>query len=181
VAALGRTSAGSAWQIGDEKVEEVVRTALETKPKGATHWSTRMMAQNLGLSQSTVSRIWRAFGLRPHRSETFQISKDPYFIEKVRDIVGLYMSRRSMLWSCAWTRKARFRRSTARNRFCPCGPAKSKGTRPNINAMERRPLFAALDVATGNGMQCFRRHRTAEFRKFLDYVDSQVQRIWKCI
>lgn len=166
---------GAPGKIGDEKVEEVVRTALETKPKGATHWSTRMMAQNLGLSQSTVSRIWRAFGLRPHRSETFQISKDPYFIEKVRDIVGLYMSPPVNALVLCVDEKSQIQALNRTQPILPMRPGQVERHTPEYQRNGTTSLFAALDVATGNVMgQCFRRHRTAEFRKFLDYVDSQV-------
>jgi len=82
---------GAPRTVGDAAVEEVVRLTLETKPRDATHWSTRGMAARCGLSQSTVTRIWRAFGLQPHRTETFKLSPDPLFVEKVRDIVGLYL------------------------------------------------------------------------------------------
>jgi transposase len=82
---------GAPREIGDDKIEQVVRLTLEKTPKGATHWSSRMMAGRTGLSQSTISHIWRAFGLKPHRSESFQLSRDPPLFEKVRDIVGLYM------------------------------------------------------------------------------------------
>lgn len=166
---------GAPRQIGDEKVEEVVRTALETKPKGATHWSTRMMAQNLGLSQSTVSRIWRAFGLKPHRSETFQISQDPYFIEKVRDVVGLYMSPPVNALVLCVDEKSQIQALNRTQPILPMRPGQFERRTPEYQRNGTTSLFAALDVATGNVMgQCFRRHRTAEFRKFLDYVDSQV-------
>src|SRR6202000_2854892 len=86
---------GAPRQIGDEKIQQVIDLTLQSKPVAATHWSTRLMAQKLDMSQSTIGRIWRAFGLKPHRHETFQISTDPFFIEKVRDIVGLYLSPRT--------------------------------------------------------------------------------------
>src|SRR5258708_34120788 len=83
---------GAPRQIGDDRVERAVRLTLEEAPKGATHWSSRALAKKTGLSQSTVSRIWRAFGLRPHRSEMFQLSNDPLLVDKGRDIVGLYLT-----------------------------------------------------------------------------------------
>lgn len=166
---------GAPRKIGDEKVEEAVRAVLETKPKGATHWSTRMMAQNLGLSQSTVSRIWRAFGLKPHRSETFQISKDPYFVEKVRDIAGLYMSPPLNALVLCVDEKSQIQALSRTQPILPMRPNQVERYTPEYQRNGTTSLFAALDVATGNVLgKCFRRHRTAEFRKFLDYVDSQV-------
>ena len=82
---------GAPRSIGDDKIEEVIVQTLESTPKGATHWSTRQMAKHVGIGRDSVSRVWRAFGLKPHRSDTFQLSKDPLFVEKVRDVVGLYM------------------------------------------------------------------------------------------
>src|SRR5262249_49191978 len=83
---------GAPRSVNDSKVEEVVRRTLETQPKGQTHWSTRSMARVTGLSHDTIARIWAAFGLKPHLVESFKLSPDPHFVEKVRDIVGLYMS-----------------------------------------------------------------------------------------
>ena len=166
---------GAPRKIGDEKVEEVVRTVLETKPKGATHWSTRMMAQNLGLSQSAVSRIWRAFGLKPHRSETFQISKDPYFIEKVRDIVGLYMSPPVNALVLCVDEKSQIQALNRTQPILPMRPGQVERHTPEYQRNGTTSLLAALDVATGNVMgQCFRRQRTVEFKKFLDHLDAQV-------
>jgi transposase len=102
---------GAPREIGDEKVEQVVRLTLEKTPKGATHWSSRMLAARTGLSQSTISRIWRAFGLKPHRTESFQLSNDPLLIDKVRDIVGSISIHPIMRWCCALMRSRRFRRS----------------------------------------------------------------------
>jgi transposase len=166
---------GAPRKIGDKKVEEVVQAVLETKPKGATHWSTRMMARNLGLSQSAVSRIWRAFGLKPHRSETFQLSKDPYFIEKVRDIVGLYMSPPVNALVLCVDEKSQIQALNRTQPILPMRPNQIERHTPEYQRNGTTSLFAALDVATGNVMgQCFRRHRTAEFKRFLDYLDSQV-------
>ena len=166
---------GAPRKIGDEKVEEALKTILETKPKGATHWSTRMMAKKLGLSQSTVSRIWRAFGLKPHRAETFQISQDPYFIEKVRDIVGLYMSPPVNALVLCVDEKSQIQALNRTQPILPMRPGQVERRTPEYQRHGTTSLFAALDVATGNVLgQCFRRHRTNEFRNFLDYVDSQV-------
>ena len=118
---------GAPRTIGDDDVERVVVQTLETIPAGATHWSTRSMAKACGLSAATVSRIWRAFGLKPHRCETFKLSRDPLFIEKVRDVVGLYLHRPSARWCCAWTRSRRFKRWSAASRYCRCVQASQSG------------------------------------------------------
>ena len=166
---------GAPRKIGDEKVEELIKITLEAKPKAATHWSTRMMAQKLGLSQSAVSRIWRAFGLKPHRSETFQFSKDPYFIEKVRDIVGLYLNPPINALVLCVDEKSQIQALNRTQPILPMRPGQVERKTPEYHRNGITSLFAALDVATGNVIgQCFRRHRAAEFKKFLDYTDSQV-------
>jgi transposase len=164
---------GAPRKIGDEKIDDVVKATLESKPKGATHWSTRLMAKKLGLSQSAVSRIWRAFGLKPHRSQTFQISSDPLFIEKVRDVVGLYMSPPTNALVLCLDEKSQIQ---ALNRTQPILPMRPGQAERHTHEYERNgttSLFAALDVATGNVIgKCFRRHRSIEFKKFLDHVDE---------
>jgi transposase len=166
---------GAPRQIGDEKVAEVVKATLESTPKAATHWSTRVMAKKLGLSQSTISRIWRAFGLKPHRHETFQISSDPYFIEKVRDIVGLYLSPPLNALVLCVDEKSQIQALNRTQPILPMRPGQVERHTPEYQRNGTTSLFAALDVATGNVMgRCFRRHRAAEFKKFLNYVDSQV-------
>lgn len=168
---------GAPRKIGDEKVEAVIKATLESKPDAATHWSTRMMARQLGLSQSAVSRIWRAFGLKPHRSETFQFSKDPYFIEKVRDIVGLYMSPPTNALVLCVDEKSQIQALNRTQPILPMRPGQVERHTPEYQRHGTTSLFAALDVATGNVIgQCFRRHRSSEFKRFLDYVDSQIPR-----
>ena len=110
---------GTPRKVSDAEVERVLTMTLESTPKDAPHWSTRSLAKESGLSRSTVNRIWRAFALQPHRSETFKLSKDPLFIDKVRDIVGL-----TAVWCCAWMRNLRSRLWTDPSRCCPCAPAK---------------------------------------------------------
>lgn len=117
---LDEPRVGAPRKILDADVERVLTLTLESKPKDATHWSTRSMAEASGLTQTAVSRVWRAFALQPHRTETFKLSKDPQFIEKVRDIVGLYMNPRQGRWSCASMRSRKFRLSTERNRSSRC-------------------------------------------------------------
>jgi transposase len=166
---------GAPRKIGDDKVEEVIKATLETQPKAATHWSTRMMAKKIGLSQSAVSRIWRAFGLKPHRMESFQISTDPYFIEKVRDIVGLYMNPPVNALVLCVDEKSQIQALNRTQPILPMRPGQVERHTPEYQRHGTTSLFAALDVATGNVIgQCFRRHRTMEFKRFLDYVDSQV-------
>lgn len=176
VAALGdEPRPGAPRQIGDDEIELAVKTTLESVPEGATHWSTRLLAKKLHLSQSAVSRIWRAFGLKPHRSQTFQISADPLFVEKVRDVAGLYLSPPTSALVLCVDEKSQIQ---ALNRTQPILPMRPGQVERRTHEYQRNgttSLFAALDVATGNVIgQCFRRHRSLEFRKFLDLVDAQV-------
>lgn len=166
---------GAPRQIGDEKVQQVIELTLQTKPSAATHWSTRLMAQKLGLSQSAVSRIWRAFGLKPHRHETFQISTDPFFIDKVRDIVGLYLSPPTNALVLCVDEKSQIQALNRTQPILPMRPDQAERHTPEYQRNGTTSLFAALDVATGNVIgRCFRRHRAAEFKRFLDHVDQQV-------
>ena len=113
--------AGAPRRISDEQVEKVIRTTLEQTPEDATHWSTRSLAARLGVSRQTVHRIWRAFGLQPHRQEVFTLSKDPYFIDKVRDVVGLYRNHPIMRWCSAWMKRAKSKPLNAVSPCCRCG------------------------------------------------------------
>jgi len=151
VAGLGdEPRPGAPRQIGDEKIERLVRLTLEKTPKGTTHWSSRMLAAKTGLSQSTISRIWRAFGLKPHRAEGFQLSSDPLLIDKVRDIVGLYLDPPHHALVLCVDEKSQIQ---ALSRTQPVLPMR-------VGQLERRThdykrhgvtsLFAALDIATGN-------------------------------
>jgi transposase len=164
---------GAPRQIGDEKVQQVIELVLQSKPAAATHWSTRLMAQKLDMSQSAISRIWRAFGLKPHRHETFQISTDPFFIEKVRDIVGLYLSPPTNALVLCVDEKSQIQALNRTQPVLPMRPAQVERYTPEYQRNGTTSLFAALDVATGNVIgRCFRRHRTAEFKRFLDQVDA---------
>lgn len=129
---------GTPRQIGDDKIADTIRRTLETTPSGATHWSLRSMVRAVGYAPSITHRIWRAFGLQPHRSETFKLSTDPLFVEKVRDIVGLYMARLSVPWCYVWTRSPKSRRSTAPSRCCLCVPARSSAA-PTTTPVTARP------------------------------------------
>ena len=126
---------GAPRRIDDIAVAAVVTRTLEAVPADATQWSTRSMAKACGLSVSTVGRIWRAFGLQPHRSETFKLSSDPAFVEKVRDIVGLYLNPPTAPSCCASMKRVRSRRSIARSRCCRCDPASPIGGPTIISGM----------------------------------------------
>ena len=129
---------GAPRTVSDAQVEQVVIQTLESTPRGETHWSTRGLAKATGLSRMTISRIWHAFGLQPHRTDTFKLSPDPLLIEKVRDIVGLYINPpHSTPWCCAWTKRARFKRSTEPSRCCLRSPVNWNGARTTTNAMGR--------------------------------------------
>jgi transposase len=166
---------GAPRKITDAQVERAVTTTLEATPASATHWSTRSLARAVGLSQSAVVRIWRAFGLQPHRVETFKLSQDPLFIDKVRDIVGLYLAPPDRALVPCVDEKPSIQ---AVERTAPVPP-------PRPGQPERRShdylrhgttdLFAALDAQTGTVIgACRRRHRAREFRAFLDLIDRSV-------
>src|SRR3954471_11215444 len=125
---------GAPRTIGDEEIAETIRLTLEARPPGATHWSLRSMAEAVGYAPSTVHRIWRAFGLQPHRSETFKLSTDPLFIEKVRDIAGLYLDLPTTPSCCAWTRSRPSRRPRARRRCCRCDRGSPSAARTTTSA-----------------------------------------------
>jgi transposase len=168
---------GAPRTISDADVERVVTRTLETKPKAATHWSTRGMAQAAGLSQSSVGRIWRAFGLKPHQTRSFKLSTDPYFVEKVRDIVGLYMSPPERAIVLCVDEKSQVQALDRTQPLLPMTPG--KGERPTHDYVRTgtTSLFAALNVATGEVIgQCHRRHRHQEFLKFLNELDAKVPR-----
>jgi transposase len=128
---------GAPRTISDEKIAEVVTATLEMLPTGRTHWSSRGMAKASGLAPSTVQRIWKAFSLQPHRVETFKLSTDPLFVEKVRDIVGLYLSPPERALVLCVDEKRRSRRLTAPNRCCRCGPGRPNGEPTTTNGTAR--------------------------------------------
>lgn len=176
VAGLGdEPRPGAPREIGDEQVEQVVRLTLEKIPKGATHWSSRMLAARTGLSQSTISRIWRAFGLKPHRAESFQLSTDPLLIDKVRDIVGLYLDPPHHALVLCVDEKSQIQ---ALSRTQPVLPMRAGQLERRTHDYKRHgvtSLFAALDIATGSVLgKCYRRHRSVEFLDFLKKIDGAV-------
>jgi transposase len=166
---------GAPRKITDSEVERLIAATLDSMPKGATHWSTRSMAQAIGMSQSAVSRIWRAFSLQPHRQETFKLSKDPLFIEKVRDIVGLYMSPPTNAVVLCVDEKSQIQALDRTQPLLPMVPGLPERRSHDYVRHGTTSLFAALDVATGRVIgEVHRRHRAEDFRKFLETVDQNV-------
>ena len=156
-------------------MERVITLTLETTPADATHWSTRSMARHAGLSQSAVSRIWRAFALQPHRTETFKLSKDPLFIEKVRDIVGLYLDPPDHALVLCVDEKSEIQALDRTAPLLPMRPGQIERRTHDCQRHGTLSLFAALDAATGKVLgACQRRHRSEEFVKFLDRIDAAV-------
>ena len=166
---------GAPRTIGDEAVERVVALTLEEAPRGATHWSTRAMARRAGLSQTAVSRIWRAFGLRPHRAESFKLSSDPAFVAKVRDIVGLYLSPPERALVLCVDGKPQIQAAQGTAPAFPLRPGQPERRTHDWRRHGTVDLFAALDVKAGTVIGvCERRHRGVEFRAFLDRVEHGV-------
>ncbi len=166
---------GAPRTITDEQVERVVRWTLETAPRDATHWSTRAMARRSGLSQSAVSRLWRAFALQPHRVETFKRSKDPLFIEKVRDIVGLYLNPPDKALVLCVDEKAQIQALDRTQPVLPMRPGQVERRTHDYTRHGTTTLFAARNTKTGRVITALhRRQRAREFRKFLQTVHTQV-------
>ena len=172
---LDQPRSGRPRMIDDADVERVIALTLETTPKDATHWSTRAMARRSGLSHNTVSRIWRAFALQPHRTETFKLSADPLFIEKVRDIVGLYLNPPDRALVLCVDEKSQIQALDRTRPLLPLRPGQAERHTHDYVRHGTTSLFAALDARTGQVIgQCHRRHRALEFRKFLDAIESAV-------
>jgi transposase len=166
---------GAPRTIGDADVERVITKTLEEQPKGATHWSTRSMAAATGMSQSAVSRIWRAFGLRPHQLESFKLSTDPLFIEKVRDIVGLYLNPPEAAVVLCVDEKTQVQALDRTAPILPLLPGTPARATHDYRRHGTTNLYAALDVASGCVISdCTERHRAEEFRRFLALIDKNV-------
>ena len=166
---------GTPRSIDDARIEAVIVQTLESLPPDATHWSSRGMAQASGLSVSSVQRIWRAFGLQPHRLETFKLSTDPHFVAKVRDVVGLYMSPPDRAIVLCVDEKSQIQALDRSQPMLPLRPGQAARRTHDYTRHGTTSLFAALDVATGRVIgQCFPRHRAAEFRRFLDRIEAAV-------
>ena len=161
--------------VSDNDVERIVDITLHEDPKAATQWSSRMLADRLGVSRSTVQRVWKAFGLQPHRSESFSLSKDPYFVEKVRDVVGLYMSPPDNAIVLCVDEKSQMQALDRSQPLLPLQPAHPERRTASYSRHGTTSLFAALDIATGRVIgKTFRRHRANEFIKFLNEIDRSV-------
>src|SRR3990172_5039403 len=168
---------GAPRSISDAEVERVVVRTLESKPKDATHWSTRSLAKASGLSRSSVHRIWQAFGLRPHRSEGFKLSTDPLLLEKVRDIVGLYLDPPDRALVLSVDEKPQIQALDRSQPILPLRPGQIERRTHDYIRHGTTSLFAALNVKTGKIIaEHHRRHRSIEFRKFLDTIDANVPR-----
>lgn len=164
---------GSPRKVTDAAVEKVVAKTLETTPKGSTHWSRRTMASSSGLSADTVGRIWKAFGLKPHLRDSYKLSPDPLFIEKVRDIVGLYMSPPENAIVLCVDEKSQMQALDRTQPLLPMRPGQAERGTHDYVRHGTTSLFAALDVKTGRTVhKHYRRHRSVEFVKFLDEIDG---------
>ena len=166
---------GTPRRLSDEEVERVLTMTLESTPKNATHWSTRSLAAACGLSRSSVHRVWQAFALAPHRSETFKLSRDPLFIDKVRDIVGLYLDPPDKALVLCVDEKSQIQALDRSQPILPMRPGQAERRAHDYKRNGTTSLFAALDTKSGKVIgQLHRRHRALEFRKFLDTIDATV-------
>ena len=166
---------GAPRKISDDKIVEVVTRTLETEPENATHWSRRSMARATGLSATTVHRIWGAFGLQPHRVESFKLSSDPHFVDKVRDIVGLYLDPPQHALVLCVDEKSQIQALDRTQPMLPMRPGQAERRTHDYKRHGTTTLFAALDVAAGTVIgRCMKRQRAREFRSFLDAVESIV-------
>ena len=167
---------GAPRTISDEDVEAVIVKTLETTPAGETHWSTRTMAANAGMSHTTIGRIWRTFGLKPHVTESFKISPDPQLIEKVRDVVGLYMNPPTNAAVFSFDEKSQIQALERAQPILPIDIGQPERRTHNYIRNGTLDLFAALNVATGEVLaRCKPRHRAADFVAFLREIDARVE------
>jgi transposase len=168
---------GAPRTLTDEQVERAVTRTLESRPPNATHWSTRTLARELGLSQSAVVRIWHAFGLKPHRRSSFKFSTDPFFVEKVRDIVGLYLAPPEKAVVVCVDEKSQVQALDRTQPIQPLLPGRAEKASHDYARHGTTSLFAALDVATGAVIgTCHQQHRHQEFLSFLDHLNTTLVR-----
>ena len=161
--------------ITDEQVHEVITKTLESTPNDATHWSTRAMAEHVGVTQSAVSRIWRAFGLQPHRQESWKLSRDPFFVDKVRDVVGLYLAPPERAVVLCVDEKSQIQALDRTAPILPMLPGVPQRATHDYRRHGTSSLYAALDITTGQVIGALHaRHRAIEFKKFLQTIDREV-------
>lgn len=166
---------GAPRTIGDDEVTRTIQRTLEETPPGATHWSLRSMARATGYAPSTFHRIWKAFSLQPHRSETFKLSTDPPFVEKVRDIVGLYMAPPDHALVLCVDEQSQIQALDRSQPLLPMRPGQPERRTHDYKRHGTTSLFAALDIATGKVIgKCYPRHRPREFLSFLRQIDAAV-------
>ena len=172
---LDEPRVGAPRKITDRQIEEVVTKTLESMPANSTHWSTRRMAVETGLSQNAIVRIWRAFGLQPHRVENFKFSKDPQFVEKVRDIVGLYLNPPDRAIVLCVDEKSQVQALNRTEPILPLGPGVPTRQSHDYERHGVTSLFAAMDMASGVTIStCYRRHRHQEFLRFLNDIEASL-------
>nr|BCE34989.1 IS630 family transposase [Bradyrhizobium diazoefficiens]BCF48381.1 IS630 family transposase [Bradyrhizobium diazoefficiens] len=172
---LDEARPGRPRTIDDDQVAEVIERTLRTTPPDATHWSIRSMAADTGFSHTTIRRMWTAFGLQPHRSQTFKLSSDPLFVDKVRDIVGLYLSPPNRAVVLSVDEKSQIQALDREQPVLPMMPGVPERRTPSYVRHGTTTLFAALDVASGFVIgKCYKRHRALEFLKFLKEIDAQI-------
>ena len=163
---------GAPRKLDDARIEQLIATTLNERPRQASHWSTRLLATKLGVSQSTVSRAWRAFGLQPHRVESFKLSTDPLFIDKVRDIVGLYLNPPTKAMVLCVDEKSQIQALDRTQPLLPLAPEVAERRTHNYQRYGTTSLFAALDLASGRVIgELHRRHRSKEFLTFLRTIE----------
>ncbi|GAA0001796.1 IS630-like element ISBj5 family transposase [Bradyrhizobium diazoefficiens] len=172
---LDEARPGRPRTIDDDQVAEVIERTLRTTPPDATHWSIRSMAADTGFSHTTIRRMWTAFGLQPHRSQTFKLSSDPLFVDKVRDIVGLYLSPPNRAVVLSVDEKSQIQALDREQPVLPMMPGVPERRTHSYVRHGTTTLFAALDVASGFVIgKCYKRHRALEFLKFLKEIDAQI-------
>ncbi len=166
---------GGPRSIDDEQIAALIHKTLNTKPRDGTHWTCRSIAEETQLSKSTVQRVWKAFGLQPHRQKHFKLSTDPFFVEKVRDIVGLYLNPPDKALVLCVDEKSQIQALDRTQPLLPLGLGYVEGVTHDYIRHGTTTLFAALDIASGQVLaQCKRRHRHQEFLQFLRHIDSSV-------
>jgi len=166
---------GRPRSVGDERVAQLVKRTLKTTPENGTHWTVRQVAAETKLTKSTVHRIWQAFGLQPHRQKHFKLSTDPFFVEKVRDIVGLYLHPPEKAVVLCVDEKSQIQALERTQPLLPMGVGYVEGVTHDYRRHGTTTLFAALNIETGAVIsRCRQRHRHSEYLDFLRQIDAAV-------